>query len=143
MLRPIHSQSDCAFALREIGRLSQANLGTDEADAFELWAMAVHAYEDQQSGEDRADPVDILLAEMQMNDRSQTQLAALIGANRASEVLYRRLPLTLDMIRILQREWEIPADLLVEKYETKQKGVPIIKPGDASSENLRNMRARA
>ena len=83
--------------------------------------MDIHAYEDQQSGEDRADPMDILIAEMEMNDRGQSQQAALIGANHASEMLSRRRPPTLDMIRIFQREWEIPADFLVENMKPSKR----------------------
>ena len=48
----------------------------------------------------------------------QKDLAALIGSQpRASEVLSRRRPLTLPMIRALSREWKLPADTLVGEYD--------------------------
>ena len=37
--------------------------------------------------------------------------------SRASEVLNRRRPLTLPMIRALSAEWNLPADVLVREYD--------------------------
>ena len=37
--------------------------------------------------------------------------------SRASEVLNRRRPLTLPMIRALSIEWNLPADVLVREYD--------------------------
>jgi HTH-type transcriptional regulator/antitoxin HigA len=36
--------------------------------------------------------------------------------SRASEILARRRPLTLDMIQKISARWKIPADLLVQRY---------------------------
>lgn len=48
----------------------------------------------------------------------QGDLAALIGSQpHASEVLNRRLPLTLAMIRALSGKWNVPADVLVRQYD--------------------------
>ena len=42
----------------------------------------------------------------------------MIGSQpHASEVLSRRRPLTLSMIRALSAEWNLPADLLVREYD--------------------------
>ena len=49
--------------------------------------------------------------------KSQAELAALIGRNRASEILNRVRPLTLEMIRTISREWSIPIDALAAPYE--------------------------
>jgi antitoxin component HigA of HigAB toxin-antitoxin module len=50
---------------------------------------------------------------MKMNGRTRADLAALIGQNRATEVLARKRPLTLPIIRAISRTWDIPADLLI------------------------------
>ena len=116
MPKPIHTEEDYNLGVAEIGRLWDAEPGSqDEAD-LELWGMALDAYERDQVKPGQLDPVNVLRAEMEMNGRSQADLAALIGGNRASEVLARKRTLTLDMIRTLQKEWAIPADLLVEEY---------------------------
>jgi HTH-type transcriptional regulator/antitoxin HigA len=49
--------------------------------------------------------------------RSQADLAAQIGRNRASEVLNRVRPLRLEMIRAISKEWNIPIDALAAQYE--------------------------
>lgn len=43
-------------------------------------------------------------------------VAALIGKNRAAEVLKRQRALTLLMIRRIAREWHVPERLLVKEY---------------------------
>jgi HTH-type transcriptional regulator/antitoxin HigA len=49
--------------------------------------------------------------------RSQAELASLIGRNRASEVLNRIRPLTLDMIRTISTEWNLPIEALAAPYD--------------------------
>ena len=41
------------------------------------------------------------------------------GRGRVSEVLTRKRPLTLPMVRALSRLLDIPADVLVQPYETR------------------------
>jgi len=46
---------------------------------------------------------------------SQAELAELLGSrSRASELLNRRRPLTVEMIHKISETWKIPADLLVK-----------------------------
>jgi len=48
---------------------------------------------------------------------TQAELAKILGSrSRASEILSRRRPLTLDMIQKINARWKIPADLLVQRY---------------------------
>ena len=55
---------------------------------------------------------------MESRGLRQKDFAALIGSQpRASEVLNRRRPLSLAMIRALSIEWNLPADVLVRDYE--------------------------
>jgi HTH-type transcriptional regulator/antitoxin HigA len=49
-----------------------------------------------------SDPVEVLEFAIESMGRSQTNLADLIGRNRASEILNRVRPLTLDMIRTIK-----------------------------------------
>jgi HTH-type transcriptional regulator / antitoxin HigA len=52
--------------------------------------------------------------------RSQVELATLIGRNRASEILNRIRSLTLEMIRTISKEWNIPIDALTAQYELER-----------------------
>jgi antitoxin component HigA of HigAB toxin-antitoxin module len=117
-IRPIHNAEELAAAKDEIARLWDA---TSDEDLQRLsdWADLVDRYEASQIERGRdADPVAVIVAEMEMNGRTRSELAGLIGQSRATEVLARRRPLTLPMIRAINREWGVPADLLIAEYET-------------------------
>ena len=65
----------------------------------------------------RFDPVDVLRYAIEELGHSQAELADILGSrSRASEVLARRRPLTLEMIQKIHASWKIPADLLVQPY---------------------------
>jgi HTH-type transcriptional regulator/antitoxin HigA len=61
--------------------------------------------------------VDVLRFALESMGRSHAELAALIGRNRASEILNRVRPLTLEMIRAISEEWKIPAETLTAQYK--------------------------
>ena len=117
-IRPIHNADELAAAKDEIARLWDA---TSDEDVQRLadWADLIDRYEASQIEPPRhVDPVAVITAEMEMNGRTRADLADLIGQNRATEVLARKRPLTLPMIRAINREWGVPADLLIAEYET-------------------------
>jgi len=117
-IRPIHNADELAVAKDEIARLWDA---TSDEDLQRLadWADLVDRYEASQIELPRdVDPIAVIAAEMEMNGRTRSELAALIGQNRATEVLARRRSLTLPMIRAINRAWGVPADLLIAEYET-------------------------
>jgi HTH-type transcriptional regulator / antitoxin HigA len=70
----------------------------------------------------RFDPVDVLYCAIEELGHSQAELADILGSrSRASEVLARRRPLTLEMIQKINASWKIPAKLLVQPYRTAAK----------------------
>ena len=57
---------------------------------------------------------------MEQKQLSRRDLEPAIGSRaRVAEVLNRRRPLTLPMIRALSRALDIPADVLIQPYETR------------------------
>ena len=116
--RPIHNETELGIAKAEVSRL-WAPASAEEARRLDDWAILIEAYEAHAiKPAENLDPVSVIAAEMQMNGRSRADLAALLGQNRATEVLNRKRPLTLPMIRTLSREWSIPAQLLIAEYAT-------------------------
>lgn len=92
--------------------------GTPEAANFEAIALLIGHYEGRRHPIVSADPIDVLRMSMEANGRGQPELAELLGSrSRASEVLNRRRPLTLEQIRKLAKEWHIPAGSLVGELE--------------------------
>ncbi len=116
--KPIHTPAQYSVAMAEIERLWDAK-HTEDAQRLADWGELVDLYEMRLIEPARdLDPVEIIRAEMDMNGRSRGDLAAIVGQNRATEILNRKRPLTLQMIRGLVREWGVPAELLIPEYET-------------------------
>lgn len=117
-VRPLHTEQDYEWALREVARYfeSQPNPGTEDGDRFEVLSTLLKEYEDTHIEMPHADPVDVLHFAIESMGKTQADLARLIGRNRASEILNRVRPLTLDMIRSISREWNIPIESLTAPY---------------------------
>ncbi|WKA27358.1 helix-turn-helix domain-containing protein [Bradyrhizobium roseum] len=118
-VRPLHNERDYDWAIREISRYFDAEPtpGTADGDRFEVLSTLIKAYEDEHFVTKHGDPVDVLHFAIESMGRTQAELAALIGRNRASEILNRVRPLTLDMIRTISREWNLPIEALASRYD--------------------------
>ena len=117
-IKPIRNERDYDAALAAIDRLMGAEPGTPEGDDLEVLVTLVEAYEAARWPMEAPDPVSAIEHVMESRGLRQKDLASLIGSQpHASEVLRRRRPLTLSMIRALSAEWNLPADLLVREYE--------------------------
>lgn len=115
---PIRSDEDHAKALRLIEKHWGAASGTREGDMLDVMITLVERYEDERWPSASGDPVEILNYAISDMGRSQKELGDVIGSRpRASEVLSRRRPLTLEMIRKISSAWNIPANLLISQYE--------------------------
>ncbi|MCZ0942745.1 MAG: transcriptional regulator [Gammaproteobacteria bacterium] len=117
-IKPIRTELDYDAALARIDRLMGAAPDTFEADEFDVLVTLVEAYEANRWPIEAPDPISAVEHVMDARGFRQKDLAALIGSQpRASEVLSRRRPLTLPIIRALSSEWQVPADLLVREYD--------------------------
>jgi len=123
-VRPLHTESDYNWALAEVARYfhKQPVPGSADGDRFEVLSVLIKEYEDRHFAiPQRADPVDVLHFAIESMGKSQTELAALIGRNRASEILNRERRLTLDMIRTISEAWHLPIETLTGSYEIRKK----------------------
>ena len=117
-MRPIRNENDYGEALAEIDRLMGVDPGTPESDRLEVLVTLVERYESEHWAMDAPDPISAISHVMEARGLRQRDLAELIGSqSHASEVLRRRRPLSLAMIRMLAAEWGLPADVLVRDYE--------------------------
>jgi HTH-type transcriptional regulator / antitoxin HigA len=114
-IKPIRNDADHEAALREIERLWGAAEGTEDGDKLDILVTLVEKYEESRwPVVDDSDPVDLLNYAIDELGHSQAELAELLGSrSRASEILNRRRPLTVEMIHKISQAWKIPADLLV------------------------------
>lgn len=117
-LRPIRNEEDYETALEEIEALWEAEAGTPEADRLDILVMLVEAYEAEQYPIPDPDPIELILHVMDARNLTRKDLEPYLGSRaRVSEILNRRRPLSLEMIRKLQSGLGLPADILVQPYE--------------------------
>jgi HTH-type transcriptional regulator/antitoxin HigA len=114
VIHPIHSDIDHEAAITRITALWDAQPGTPEHDELEVLAVLVAAYEERRWPVLPPDPVEAIKFHMEQNGFKQKDLAGVIGsASRASEVLNRHRPLTVEMIKAIHTKWTIPLVSLI------------------------------
>lgn len=124
-LRLIKSDEQYRAYLAEVDRLATDDpmAGTSEGDRLELLAKLVEDYEKERFRFARPDPIDAILYRMEEQGLRQKDLAPMLGGkNRVSEILSRKRPLTISMVRALSDSLRIPADLLIREPEPTSYG---------------------
>jgi len=117
MLRPIRNEEDYETALEEIEALWDAEPDTPETDRLDILVMLVEAYEAEHYPIPDPDPIELILHVMEARGLTRRDLEPFLGSRaRVSEILNRRRPLSLEMIRKLHSGLGIPADVLVQPY---------------------------
>ena len=122
-VRAIRNEADYQWALKEIEPYFDTipTPGTAEADRFDVLAALIKDYEERTFAIPDADPIEVLEFAIESLGRSQAELAEIIGSrSRASEILNRKRPLTIKMIRDISAAWHIPAATLLGAYEIQK-----------------------
>lgn len=118
-IRPLRTEAhyDAALEAIETYFVNEPELGSAEADRFDLLALVIADYEVRHWAIDAPDAPDLLLAQMESKGLRQSDLAAVLGSKaRASEILNRRRHLTLEQAWKLHTEWRLPTDALIRPY---------------------------
>ncbi|GLS17869.1 XRE family transcriptional regulator [Labrys miyagiensis] len=118
-IRPLRTEADYDWALAEVEHYfnRQPEPGTPDGDRFAVLADLIEAYEAHHWPVGPVDPIEAIRYRMEIGGKTRRDLAALLGSrSRASEILRRRRALTLPMIHKLNREWGIPAEVLITPY---------------------------
>ncbi|MDA3814699.1 MAG: ImmA/IrrE family metallo-endopeptidase, partial [Candidatus Cloacimonetes bacterium] len=88
--------------------------GSNKGDKLELLTLLIEKYEDEHYPIDFPDPIEAIKFRMEHQNITQKELASYIGSSsKVSEVLNRKRPLTLKMIRALNKHLNIPAEILL------------------------------
>ena len=113
-IRPIKTEADYDAALAEIDQLWGAKEGTDHGDRLDVLLVLVDNYEAQHHPIDPPDPIEAIKFRMEQMNLTRKDLEPLIGSrSRVSEIINRRRPLSLPMIRRLHQSLHIPLESLI------------------------------
>ena len=118
-IRPIKSEADYATALHELEHLWEAKPDTPESDRLEILSILVEAFEREHYPIPPPDPIAAIEHCIENRGLTRRDLEPFIGSRaRVSDVMARRRPLTLSMIRRLTVGLGIPTDVLIQPYCT-------------------------
>jgi HTH-type transcriptional regulator/antitoxin HigA len=94
-----------------------AKSSPDAAD-LELWSLLVEKYEEEHFPIATPDPIEAIRFRMEQAGLESADLHPYLQSkSKVSEVMNRRRPLSLSMIRALHRGLQIPAEVLVQESQ--------------------------
>lgn len=115
-IHPIRTESDYLAALKTVEPYfdTEPDPASEAGEHFEILLALIQAYEARHHQIDPPDPIEAIKFRMEQQGLTPKDLAPMIGRpNRVYEVLSRRRPLTLAMIRKLHAQLGIPAESLI------------------------------
>jgi HTH-type transcriptional regulator/antitoxin HigA len=119
-VRPIRTEADYTAALADIEQYfdNEPEPGTPESDRFDVLSTLIAAYERERWPIEAPDAVTAIAEVMAIRGYKRADLADLLGSkSRASEIMNRKRPLTIDQARKLHYVWHVPAASLLEVPE--------------------------
>ena len=119
MLKPIKNEAQYEAALERIYELMQLDLepGTEAGDELEILSLLVKDYENAHYPVPKPHPIEAIKFRLEQLALSDTELTRILGSrSRKSEILSGERKLSLEMIRKLNQELKIPAEVLIKAY---------------------------
>ena len=119
-IHTIKTEEDYEKALSVIDMLLSARSGSEEAERLELVSILVEDYENKHYKIDTTDPIEAVKQRVEQLGLTRKDLEKSIGSRgRVSEVLNGQRALTLAMIRKLNKNLNIPAEVLIQDFKKK------------------------
>ena len=117
-IKPIRTEDDYEVMLARIYAIFDAEPGTEDGDELDVLFLIVEEYERKHYPIEPLDPVEFIKCTMELRGIGQNELAVLLNSrSRASEILNRKRPLSLDQIRKIAVAWNVPAEAMISEYE--------------------------
>lgn len=106
--------------------LSDPAPGSKDAEKLAVVSILLEKYEESRFKLDAPDPIDAIVYRLAELGLKQKDFADIIGSkSHASEVLARKKPLSLTMIRLIHERLKIPADVLIAYPVEDKVGVEV------------------
>ena len=117
-INPIRNEEDYHAILARIDAIFDAQPGTAEGDELDVLCLIIEAYECKHYPIEPLDPVEFIKATMELRGAGQKELGEILNSrSRASEILQRKRPLSLNQIRKIAKAWNVPAEAMISEYE--------------------------
>src|SRR5207247_9577560 len=109
-IAPVRTERDYDAALAEIEALMDAKRGTPDGDRLDVLVTLVEAYEARHWAIDPPDPIDAIKLRLEQRGLSRRYLEKIVGGSgRVSEILNRKRSISIEMMRRLHAELNIPS----------------------------------
>jgi len=113
-IKPIRNDGVLRKVVRRLEKIFQSEEGTAQADERDVLVTLVEAYESKHYDFGPADPVEAIKFRMEQEGLTPRDLEPYIGpSGRVSEVLNRKRPLSLRMVKRLHDGLKIPYESLL------------------------------
>ena len=113
-IKPIRNEDDLKRAFLRLEKIFQAGEGSAQADERDVLVTLIEAYENKHYDFGLADPVEAIKFRMEQDGLTPRDLEPFIGpSGRVSEVLNRKRPLSLRMVKRLHDGLKIPYESLL------------------------------
>jgi len=120
MLKPIKTKKQYKDYLSRAYDLLQLEIkpNSNDSDELELLSILIEEYEKKHYPIDPPHPIEAILFRLDQMNMKKSELSKILGTrSRASEILSGKRKLSLSMIRKLNKELNIPAEVLIKEYE--------------------------
>lgn len=112
----LKTRADHRAALDIVESLMDAKPGSSEEQSLELWTLLIEDYEAKHHPVPPPEPIEAIRFRMDQLGLKASDLTAFIPSkSKISEILNRKRPLSISMIRALQSGLGISADILVQE----------------------------
>ncbi|MBA3985553.1 MAG: helix-turn-helix domain-containing protein [Flavobacteriales bacterium] len=116
-IKPIRTETDYQNALKRLEIIFDAKRGTEEGDELEILSIIIDKYESENFPIEMPDPISAIRFRMEQMGLKQKDLVDMIGfKSRVSEIMSKKRKLTLEMIRKLNTNLNIPTEVLIQDY---------------------------
>lgn len=123
LLKPIKNEKEYDEALARVDELMELNptLGTPQSDELEVLVLLIEKYEEKNWAIAVPDPIEAIKYRMEEMNLKQKDLIPYVGnKSKVSEVLNKKIALSLTMIRNLSQGLHIPLEILVQPFSVSQ-----------------------
>lgn len=116
-IKLIRNEADYQKALERLEIIFDAKKDTEEGDELEILSIIIDNYERENFPIDMPDPISAINFRMEQMGLKQKDLVNMIGfKSRVSEIMNKKRKLTLEMIRKLHKNLNIPTEILIQDY---------------------------